>query len=102
MAHDDFFAGLNQVSSTCWLCSHPEEGEFLDDILRGMAGEGPYASQLKPDTELSVVHRRMTDPALMEKRGLQPYPRQRTTFETHVKQHRKELWDNVEAARNRG
>lgn len=98
MGDDPFFSDLMPRSS-CWMCQHDAEAAFLDDLLRGMAGIGPYASKVSPKTGLIPLLRRFKNKALMEERGLQQYPRERSAFETHCKQHRQELWDAVEAAR---
>lgn len=101
MSADPFFEGISDYTAgvSCWACANVPMREFIDDLLRGMAGEGPYAANLRPDVKLAVLHSRLTNEALMSARGLPVYPRKVSAFDAHCKEHRKELWQRVEAAR---
>lgn len=102
MKADPFFEGIERDGTpgvNCWACTNEPVGQFIDDLLRGMAREGPYASYLRPDVKLKVIHARVTDESLMSARGLPAYPRKISAFEVHCKEHRKELWQRVQAAK---
>jgi hypothetical protein len=101
-AADPFFAGLPSQQSRgveCFICSRPAMQAFVDDILRGMAGEGPYAGEISPHTPLEPLRLRLADEALMRPRGLPVYPRSDSAFRTHMVEHRRELWALVKAHR---
>lgn len=104
MKADPFFDGIAKDGApgvACFICARPELQAFNDDILRGMAGEGPYAASLSPHTPLESIRRRLADPALMAAKGLPVYPRGDSAFRTHCVDHRSELWANVKIARRR-
>lgn len=100
-AVERFFDGITDSTTgvSCWACENEPMRDFIDDLLRGMARNGPYAQYLRPDVKLKALHDRVTDELLMRARGLPVYPRKISAFEVHCKQHRKELWSRVQAAR---
>lgn len=98
---DPFFDGIGRrnTGTGCAACRSSTLSGFIDDLIRGMAGDGPFAQYLSPSTQLSELHRRVTDELLMRARSLPVYPRKLSAFVTHCKSHRRELWNHVEAAR---
>ena len=102
MKVDPFLDGLSvepRHGVRCAICDHPKLGPFVDDLLRGMAGEGPYAGKIHPRTSDSDLLRRLKDADIMGKLGLPVYTREGSAFRSHKVKHRAELWARVEAAR---
>lgn len=103
MKADPFFDGISADARgvECFICCRSALRDFVDDLLKGMAGTGPYATHITPDTPLESIRKRLADPALMEARSLPTYPRGDSAFRTHCVEHRSELWANVKIARRR-